>query len=802
MTEYDESSGCCGDDGTLYYDEHGDLMDVRGPGPVLGPPIPVGPRPVPIEARIPIDPRIPLEPQIPPFILDRPCSLPVVNGSWLIEFTSRLPVPVFLRQQIRGPMRIEVRDTSLRISGDVYVKRSPIFGPIENLPVFIGGDTEADAMAAAGRSADAAEADIDPNLLGTAVTELPSSSLSLLSGVNGAPPFPHYPQLPKNEYSWYFRSTGVTYSSGTLSFNLRRHLWNRTSQEFVSTETGSMNLTCRRSILIGRNRAATMTGTATIGGTTYDVTATKTANLYRGCAIEVDVMTGRNWPASAFNHGAVRTFQNVYASAGWDTRVRVDDLNIPSDASLTMAELQTLLTTHRDPGAADPWRLWLLVGSAQGGLLGVMFDDDSVPREGSVGFADATLGGQNFIEPAARNQPLNNVPAAFLRTMIHEAGHALNLFHPKHDVHVPPIGTEIMNQTGDVMGFASTTNQYPGNATFGFAQHDLDSLIHSPDPQVRPGWKNFGWGHGSLSSGLPVPVDATGYTTGDDAEGLSLDLVLPAEVYVGEYVTAEVTLTNTGDEPREVTARLNLAEGYLRLHHVLPDGSVDQVRDIVVACGTRPTAVLAPGESLTARMQVFFTSEGVTFEQPGTHVVRAEFDVDTFTTSRSPRATVHVRTAATETEVDIAAQTLDNAVGRAFALGDFGTDTTARDRLVTVAQAHNDADTGAAAALVLANSFARTHADHRSDSRAADDGGRAATRAAAPEEVKRYLDLAMQGRSAEEIVRLAATVASPVESDAPVVADALGRAKRARKGKADMAAAEVIVADFVAASPA
>ena len=60
----------------------------------------------------------------------------------------------------------------------------------------------------------------------------------------------------------------------------------------------------------------------------------------------------------------------------------------------------------------------------------------------------------------------------------------------------------------------------------------------------------------------------------------------------------------------------------------------------------------------------------------------------------------------------------------------------------------------------------------------------------------------MRGRSAEEVVTLAAAVASPVETDAPVVADALARARRARKGAADIAAAEAVLDDFVAASPA
>jgi hypothetical protein len=67
-----------------------------------------------------------------------------------------------------------------------------------------------------------------------------------------------------------------------------------------------------------------------------------------------------------------------------------------------------------------------------------------------------------------------------------------------------------MNQTGDVMSFASEANPYPCNASFAFAEHDRMSLIHSPDPQVRPGWKPFQWGHGSLSAGCRSRSTPTG----------------------------------------------------------------------------------------------------------------------------------------------------------------------------------------------------------------------------------------------------------------------------------------------------
>ncbi|WP_374456062.1 hypothetical protein [Nocardioides sp.] len=704
-----------------------------------------------------------------PIALRRPCSTSRLNGSWLLQI--RPLVAAFPFSEVRGPMRIEVGPSSLRISGDVYVRRSGLVGPVVTqpfVPVRPGGDEDLPDDAAAD---DGGEAE-DP-------------------GGIVSPTIRWYPQLPKNEYSWYFRSTGVTYSGGTLSFSFVRHLWDRTTQEFVSTDTGRMTLRCEQPLIESIFRPVTMQGTATIGSRRYVLTATKTSTFYRGCRVEVDAMTGRRWPVSALTAGGVTsTFQNVYASAGWDTPTTLDEVGVPDDTSLTNAELQTLLSTHRGAATGDQWRLWLLVGSTQGTLFGIMFDEDAVPREGAVGFADATLGSGSNIEAVARNRPLDEVPAAFLRTLVHEAGHAFNLFHPKHDVHVPGIGTEIMNQTGDVMGFATAANPYPGNATFGFSQHDRMSLIHSPDPQVRPGWKGFGWGHGSLSSGLPQPTDAEGLVNQDDATGLALELRLPDEVYVGEYVVAELVLTNTGDEAREVSTRLNLAEGDLRLLHALPGGDVEQVRDVVLACGPPQTAVLNPGESITSRLQVFFTSEGVTFDVPGRHVVRAEFDALGWAAVRSPRVAVQVRMAGTDEERDVSVATLEPGVGVAFALGDFGRDEAAKARLVTVAEAQPESDTGGAAALVLANALARDHTDYRSGD----------TREADASEAKRFLDLAAQGRTAEELLALATTVPSPVERGAPVVADALARAKRARKPKADLARAEELAADFVAPS--
>lgn len=725
-------------------------------------------------------------PIIRPELPTRPCPIGTLDGSWLLELERR----TVFAPEVRGALRIEVGASSLRISGDMYSRRvfPPVLGEVQRpVPIldprpFAGADAD-------GR--DLGARDLGARDLGatdeTAVSDVLPVSLRT------------YPAFPRTEYSWYFRSHGATYADGTLTVQIVRHLWNRTTQEFVSTDTGTLTLRCRRPLVVAPASALVapsqrMTGTLSIGGTVTAVAARKTSPMYRGCRIEVDAMVNRVFPASAtIGSGAAANVRSVYASAGWDVTVVTDEIDVPNDAALTNAELATLMSGHRQTVAGEQWRLWLFVGSSQGGLFGIMFDDDTVPREGAAGFADVQLGDDSFIAAAARGRPLDEVPAAFLRTLVHEAGHAFNLWHPKHDVHNPGIGIEIMNQTGDVMGFATVANPYPGNAAFVFSEHDRTSLIHSPDPQVRPGWKNFGWGHGNLSAGLPAPVDVAGLAgdTADDA--LELTVAMPAQAFVGEYVTAEVVLTNVSDQPRTVTTLINLSEGDLVFVHTSPDRSLEHLVDVAIGCGPRPTTVLQPGESIRNHVQVFFTNQGVTFTEPGRHTVAAQLEVDPVTTVRSAPVTVDVRGPASDAEVDISAKTLTPGVGRAIAMGDFATDAAARAVLTDLAEQHSDTDTGAAGALVLANSLARSFTDVRARG----------VRDAAPDEAAHFLELALAGRSAERVAALAVTVASPTEKNAPVVADTVAALKARAKGGArsaagkDVAAAEQIAADFV-----
>lgn len=677
----------------------------------------------------------------------KPCKVGILNGSWFLQLTPRGP---HTHTEIRGPMRIEVASPKLRISGDIYIHK-PGAGPIEIL---------------------------------RPITETP-----LFFGKNW------YPHLPIDQYSWYFRSVGVNYNAGKLTFKFERSLWNKTTQEFINQQnsgkdSGFMQLECLESNILNHpllpQPTLRLTGTAQIGGETYDAVATKTSPFYRGCAVEVDVMTNRAFPLSATTiNGTAISFTSIYRTAGMDCTLLVDQTNLPEDPDLSTIELQTALATNRRPAAVkDAWRLWLLVGSAQGGLFGLMFDDTAPFREGTAGFFDPIIPAGPDVAPQAGNKKLGQVPEAFLRTLVHEAGHAFNLFHPKHDVHNVPIGTTIMNQTGDVMGFATAANPYPGNITFAFDDHNRTSLIHSPDPQVAPGWKRFGWGHGSLSSGIAEPVDAAGFVRAEDAAvDLTLELKLEENIFRGEFVTAQFVVTNIGSAAREVTSAINLSQGDLRLLVKPPSEELDDVRDVIVACGDRPYVTLAPGASLTGNAQIFYTNVGFTFRQTGRYYVSAELDSGDITDEvvRSAPVAVVVRAPATPEEEQIAHLSMSPGVGRAFAFGDYGTDSVAQNDLEELAAKYGHTETGMAASLVLANAQSRDLRDLYSGKKLRTGDKKAA---------QAHFDNAAAAATKDhprKLVRLASAIVAPVEADAPVLdlaADYLKRSPPAPRAAA------------------
>lgn len=332
-------------------------------------------------------------------VAKNPCPAGTLNGSWYLQLTPTGPHTLI---EIRGPMRIEVASPKLRVSGDIYVRK----------PISISGPVE----------------------IGKPITDSP-----LLFGKNW------YPQFPIDQYAWYFRSLGVTYQKGKLVFKFERNLWNKITQDFIGQENsgkdnGFMELECLEANVFNHpalpQPTIRLTGTAQIGGVTYEAVATKTSTLYRGCAVEVDLMTNRAFPMSVTTvDNTAINYASIYRTAGIECALTVDRTNLPEDSDLTTTELQAALSTNRGQPVPndDTWRLWLFVGSRQGSILGLMFDDIEPFREGTAGFFDPELGDIPILSESARNKKIGEVPAAFLRTLVHETGHAFNLFHPKQD---------------------------------------------------------------------------------------------------------------------------------------------------------------------------------------------------------------------------------------------------------------------------------------------------------------------------------------------------------------------------------
>jgi hypothetical protein len=701
--------------------------------------------------------------------LNRSCSLAALNGSWNITIRPRIG---FLGGQIRGPMRLEAANGVLRVSGDVYYKQwAWARSAIGSRTVFprgdlgLGDDAEDHQMATA-----------------TAVAYWNRN---------------WYPHYPFDEYSWYFRSTGASYFGGELYFPLIRHIWSKSSQEFVSTEAGWMRFNCSRSIVTSRwypQPTIKMTGEAMIGGQLHVVTATKTSAYYRGAVVEVDVMTDRSWPAMAGGH----TFSGTYRGDGIDLAVNMSQTNIPEDNTLTDAELHTLLSGWRDiSDIGNTWRIWTLVGSKRSGsnTFGLMFDQAAPHREGCVSYTDAMFGSSSSLKPSVKNKRLGDVPVGHLRTLVHEVGHVLNLYHPKHDVHYPGIGTTIMNQTGDVMGQATTGNLYPDNATFAFSGHNRTSLIHSPDPQIAPGWKPFGWGHGSLFSGLMTPTDAVGLSQPESGgDSIRLDIELPPDVVRGEFITACVAVTNPSDEGIVISSALNLAEGDLEIDVTTPSGRSLVIRDVVQVCGTPGSTELAAGESLRKTVQLFYGNNGHLFDEAGRYELKARFvpDAGTDVTVDSGVVSTTVHEPKTDGERAIAELSMDPDVGLSFALGDFAHHADAGAKLKQISENYATTDTGTAAALVLANAYGRTFRDVREGS---------VLRKRNPADVAAALDLALEDIDLVHLAEIATTIPSAGDKEAPVIPELVDRMSAggaASLDTADSDAAIRILEDFTA----
>jgi hypothetical protein len=183
---------------------------------------------------------------------------------------------------------------------------------------------------------------------------------------------------------------------------------------------------------------------------------------------------------------------------------------------------------------------------------------------------------------------------------------------------------------------------------------------------------------------------------------LRLELAGPAKVRIGEFVRGSLRVVNEGTTPQKISARLNLAEGDVRLRVTAPDGAVTTVRGSRQIDAAARTVDLQPGAALESGLGLLHADGGLVLAGPGTYAVVAEFDavVGQPPVTSAPLR-VEVRAAASADDAELARLVSQRGVARAFELGEPETDA-ARKTIEAIASGYAGKAEGRAARLVVA----------------------------------------------------------------------------------------------------
>jgi hypothetical protein len=252
------------------------------------------------------------------------------------------------------------------------------------------------------------------------------------------------------------------------------------------------------------------------------------------------------------------------------------------------------------------------------------------------------------------------------------------------------------------------------------------------------------------------------------SSALRLELIGPAAVRIGELVLGALRVVNVGTGPQTISARLNLAEGDVRLRVTAPDGSVTTLRGSRQIDAAARTVDLPPGAALESGLGLFHADAGLVLAGPGTYEVVAEFDAvvgQPAVTSAPLR--VEVSAADSAGDVELGRLLSQRGVARAFELGEPETDT-ARKAIEAIASGYAGQAEGRAARLVVA----------------AVDGDR--------QGLDDAIDAAIDAEGPLEAARTITALVSPAAPNSGMVRDA-ARARLGRMSSKDAQAAVAVV---------
>jgi hypothetical protein len=372
----------------------------------------------------------------------------------------------------------------------------------------------------------------------------------------------------------------------------------------------------------------------------------KTSDFLRAIDLEIDHITGSALPRVFNTHSLPSRPQDLdelnldipcaYRRAGIDVRILADQEVFSSEGAGTDLkwdedELHNAMQYHFSAWRDVPqWKLYLLIAThyrlyPEYVVTGIMYDtqyrdpNDPCPRQGAAAFYAS-------MQEAWHDLPQVEFDRNYLRTTVHELGHALNLLH-SFDKGRPDSASWMNYPWRYPYGYNlpsawDGTEQYWQNCRFEFDPEELVHLRHHALMEVIPGGEGFGaLGH---DTALPMAAPASEIETA----AVGLYVRTRPERYVFQFaepVTVEIKLKNQTNAPAVVPHMLNPELGLLKLYIRDPRRQVRAYEPLFKLCSQARAVELPPGEKLFESVFLHYGAGGFYFEEPGEYQIWAVY---------------------------------------------------------------------------------------------------------------------------------------------------------------------------------
>ncbi|MCP4213210.1 MAG: hypothetical protein GY765_01080 [bacterium] len=462
----------------------------------------------------------------------------------------------------------------------------------------------------------------------------PTYCPSLSGGEEGT----HIPIFPRVQYAYYLRAVRflVNPDSDTVSLTLEPYRFHRSNNSWSKRD----NLSAELRLAVGTGgvqywKGDIRTDSNVTLGTTMLV---RISSSLRQGVIEIDNARGCK-PPLADEQGT--RWREVFKRAGWDVAINTqcrDNIEEPEDKSWSTAELHARMLEHREKVNLDEqWHYHILaVSRFDDRAFGVMYDNtvsgiDDIPREGAAVAYGEVFNDKEEFWGECKGKVFGESGAPYLRTSIHEIGHAMMLYHPDNTYE-----NYIMQKTVHVARNAVPPRRFPGNINWNFSPGDVNLLCHLPDIAIRPGGVSFGTPH----SRLPVNVRDEII----EAQGLALEVSpLLKVVPFGAPVRVNLSLVNTtnkqekcvpGSSKRKpgsskwVPGSLSMKTGHLSGRVISPSGTSHSFATIIRYTRDFRLQLLEAGVRLNHSVTLLWGTQGPLFPTSGYYRVVLELRWD------------------------------------------------------------------------------------------------------------------------------------------------------------------------------